>query len=245
MMMQQPRLGYDKSAVMYNPDGRIIQVEYAREAVKRGSTSVGIRVDEGVILCGARISATPLIEPNVKVHRIDDNIGALTTGYIADTRQLIARARVHSQIFRLNYDESPDVIVVAEELGDYIQQHTQYAGLRPFGCSLLIGGMSDSNAQLTLLDPGGAVLRCLGIAIGQGEEDAREVIENGYKKTLSIDATIDLAIRAVIAGMKVDVDKIDVDLGIVNAKQQRFTIIEETGKYLNKIRKTKPSDNEK
>ncbi len=245
MMMQQPRLGYDKSAVMYNPDGRIIQVEYAREAVKRGSTSVGIRVDEGVVLCGAKLSATPLIEANVKVHRIDDNIGALTTGYIADTRQLIARARMHSQIFRLNYDESPDVIAIAEELGDYIQQHTQYAGLRPFGCALLVGGMSDSNAQLTLLDPGGAVLRCLGIAIGQGEEDAREVIEKGYKKSLSIDATIDLAIRAVIAGMKVDADKIDVDLGVINAKEFKFTVIEDPGKYLAKIKKVKSTETEK
>ncbi|MHA1713800.1 MAG: archaeal proteasome endopeptidase complex subunit alpha [Candidatus Ranarchaeia archaeon] len=239
MMMQQPRLGYDKSAVMYNPDGRIIQVEYAREAVKRGSTSVGIRVKEGVVLCGARISATPLIEPNVKVHKVDEDIGALTTGYIADTRQLISRARVHSQIYRLSYDERPDVIVIAEELGDYIQQHTQYAGLRPFGCALLVGGLSDSTPQLTLLDPGGAVLRCRGIAVGQGEDEAREVLEQGYKEDLPLDKTIALAIKAVAAGMKIKPEEVDVDMGVVITKERKFKFIRDISKYVETIKKDK------
>ncbi|MHA1916688.1 MAG: archaeal proteasome endopeptidase complex subunit alpha [Candidatus Ranarchaeia archaeon] len=236
-MMQQPsRLGYDKSATLYNPDGRIIQVEYAREAVKRGSTSVGIRVSSGVVLAGISFTPNKLIEPNVKIYTIDENMGALTTGYIADTRQLIHKARVESQVYRLSYQETPDILVIGDSIGDYIQQHTQYAGLRPFGCSLLVAGMSDNAPHLLLADPGGAVLRCKGIAVGTGEEEAREVIEKGYKTNLTLEKTIILAIKALSAGAKKPIDEIDFHLGVLDNKDQKFKLIEEIESYKKKAK---------
>ena len=233
-MMQPSRLGYDKSATLYNPDGRIIQVEYAREAVKRGSTSVGIKVDAGVVLAGISYSPNPLIEANVKIYRVDDNVGALTTGYIADTRQLIHKARVESQVYRLSYDESPDILVIGDSIGDFIQQHTQYAGLRPFGCSLLLAGFTDHTPHLLMADPGGAVLRCLGIAVGANEDEAREVIKKGYKPTLTIEKTIQLAIKALAAGAKKPIEEIDFNLGILDSKTNKFELIADTEKYKKK-----------
>jgi proteasome alpha subunit len=227
-------MGYDKSATLYNPDGRIIQVEYAREAVKRGSTSVGIKVDAGVILAGVSYSPNPLIEANVKIYRIDENVGALTTGYIADTRQLIHKARVEAQVYRLSYDEDPDILVIGDSIGDFIQQHTQYGGLRPFGCSLLLAGFTDHTPYLLMADPGGAVLRCLGIAVGTNEDEARDVIKKGYKSTLTIEKTIQLAVRALAAGAKKPIEEIAFNLGILDTKTGNFELIKDTEKYKKK-----------
>jgi len=140
----------------------------------------------------------------------------------------------------LSYDEKPDIFVIGDSIGDFIQQHTQYAGLRPFGCSLLLAGLSNHSPQLLMADPGGAVLRCLGIAVGMGEDEAREVIKKGYKPNLSIEKTVNLAIRALSTGGKKTLEEIDFDLGILDAKTEKFELIEDIEKYKKKV--LTPSD---
>ena len=92
-------MAYDRTIVVFSPDGRLLQVEYARQAVKRGSTAIGITIGNGVIL-GAIKSSVPLAvsDTSKKIFEIDDHIGLVGSGILADARNLVEMARVKSQI---------------------------------------------------------------------------------------------------------------------------------------------------
>ena len=102
-----PQMGYDRAITVFSPDGRLFQVEYAREAVKRGTTAVGIKSEEGVVLLVDKRITSDLIESKSieKIFQIDDHIGAVTSGLVADARVLIDRARIEAMVNRIYYDE--------------------------------------------------------------------------------------------------------------------------------------------
>jgi len=133
MFSQPSQFGYDKATVIFSPDGRIIQVEYAREAVKMGSTAVGIKTNNCVVLAGQKRSfvagqkrSFELVESADKVFKIDDHIASTFSGYSADGRALLQRARIEAQIERITYGEVIDPEVLSEKIGDYLQSFTQY-----------------------------------------------------------------------------------------------------------------------
>ena len=106
-MQMAPQMGYDRAITVFSPDGRLFQVEYAREAVKRGTTSVGIKAKDGVALLVDKRISSRLLEPQSteKIFQVDDHIGAVTSGLVADARALVDRARVDAQINRVVYNE--------------------------------------------------------------------------------------------------------------------------------------------
>ena len=168
MFSQPSQFGYDKATVIFSPDGRIIQVEYAREAVKMGSTAVGIKTNNCVVLAGQKRSFE-LVESADKVFKIDDHIASTFSGYSADGRALLARARIEAQIERITYGEAIDPEVLSEKIGDYLQSFTQYGGVRPFGIAVLFGSVYEDETFLYFIDPGGAIFSCLATAIGANE----------------------------------------------------------------------------
>lgn len=184
MFSQPSQFGYDKATVIFSPDGRIIQVEYAREAVKMGSTAVGIKTDSCVVLAGQKRSFE-LIESADKVFKIDDHIASTFSGYSADGRALLQRARVEAQIERITYGEVIDPEVLSEKIGDHLQSFTQYGGVRPYGIAVLFGSVYEADTYLHYIDPGGAIFSCLAQAIGSNEAAAKEVLKKGYKKALT------------------------------------------------------------
>ena len=141
--MQPSGRGYDSSVGTFSPDGRLHQVEYARESVKRGSTTVGVKFRDGVILIVAKRIPSKLVIPESieKMYKIDDHIGITTSGLVADARQLVDRARVQCQINKMTYGDSIDVTTLVKKMCDYKQSFTQYGGARPFGTALLIAGV--------------------------------------------------------------------------------------------------------
>ena len=71
-MQDTQQQAYDRGITIFSPDGRLYQVEYAREAVERGSASVGVRTAEGVVLAANRQTRSPLIErESVEVATVD------------------------------------------------------------------------------------------------------------------------------------------------------------------------------
>ena len=161
--MMPSQQGYDRAITVFSPDGRLYQVEYAIETVKRGALAVGIKTKQGVIIAveekprRLQISTTPQ-----KIFQVDHHIGAAAAGYIPDARAQVDNARFFSQSNKLVYDEAVEVQTVAKHLADQCQQYTQYAGARPLGVSLIIGGVDSSGTSLYLTDPSGAyVLYCL------------------------------------------------------------------------------------
>jgi proteasome alpha subunit len=197
-------MGYDRAIVTFSPDGRLFQVEYAREAVKRGTTSLGVTFKDGVVLAAVR-PLPPLFVPNSgsdKVHQIDEHIGSTLSGFVADGRVLIDMARVHAQIYRLTYDEPIDVTGCVRELSDRMQIFTQYGGVRPFGVALLIGGVDEKGPQLFEIDPSSAFYGWRAHAIGRGAEEALKILRKSWKENMSQEEGIELAMKALKAGEK-------------------------------------------
>ncbi len=186
-------LGYDRSSTMYNPDGRIIQTEYAREAMRRGSISVAIRSKEGVVLAG-RIRASDLDLPNSKISQIDDHFAAIFAGFAADGRVLISRARIEAQVHKMTYGASADIKYVATRLADYAHMFTQQGGLRPLGVGLLLGGIeTDGQPRIYFVNPGGGLLETRAKAIGHGDGVAMSYLKEHYKEDMTLDEIIQLA----------------------------------------------------
>ena len=148
--LQQQNAGYDRAITVFSPDGRLFQVEYAREAVKRGTTSLGVKSQEGVVLVVDKRTTSRLVESKSieKIFQIDDHIGAATSGLVADARALVDRARVEAQINKISYNEPIRVDALAKKICDLKQLYTQNGGVRPFGSALIIGGVNKKGCKL-------------------------------------------------------------------------------------------------
>ncbi|MFA5003560.1 MAG: proteasome subunit alpha, partial [Methanolinea sp.] len=115
MQPQAYQMGYDRAITVFSPDGRLYQVEYAREAVKRGTTAVGIKCRDGVVLIVDKRVSSRLLESSSieKIFKIDEHIGVASSGLVGDARSLVDRARIECQINRVTYDEQMDVEALA------------------------------------------------------------------------------------------------------------------------------------
>ena len=200
MQGQNQQQAYDRGITIFSPDGRLYQVEYAREAVKRGSASVGIRTPDGVVLAAERRTRSPLMERDSveKLHKIDDHVGIASAGHVADARQLIDVARRQSQVNQLRYGEPVGVETLTKHVTDHIQQYTQTGGARPFGVALLVGGVeNDGTPRLYETDPSGTPYEWKAVAIGGSREDIQRKLEEDYDDALSLGEGVDLALESL------------------------------------------------
>ncbi len=94
------RSEHDRGVNTFSPEGRLFQVEYAIEAVKLGSTAVGIHTAEGVVLAVEKRITSPLLEPSSveKIMEIDAHLGCAMSGLTADARTIIDHSRVEAQV---------------------------------------------------------------------------------------------------------------------------------------------------
>ncbi|PSP43697.1 proteasome endopeptidase complex, archaeal, alpha subunit [Halobacteriales archaeon QH_6_64_20] len=198
-MQSNQQQAYDRGITIFSPDGRLYQVEYAREAVKRGSASIGVRTDGGVALLADRRIRSSLMEPSSveKLHKADDHIGIASAGHVADARQLIDFARRQAQVNRLRYEEPIGVETLTKEVTDNIQQYTQVGGARPFGVALIIGGVEDGEPRLYETDPSGVPTEWKSVAIGNDREAILDYLEENYRPDADLDGAIDLALSAL------------------------------------------------
>ncbi|ERH12279.1 MAG: proteasome endopeptidase complex, archaeal, alpha subunit [halophilic archaeon J07HB67] len=190
---------YDRGTSLFSPDGRIYQVEYAREAVSRGAPSVGVRTQDGVVLAAETQSSSPLLidESIEKLHKLDDHLGTTNAGHVADARQLIDYARRMAQGDRLRYGEPVGVETVTKYVTDHVQENTQRGGTRPYGVALLIGGVEDGEPRLFGADPTGTPREWKATAIGGSRGELQEILEDGWSEELSLDDGVSLAVEAL------------------------------------------------
>jgi len=198
-MQDNQQQAYDRGITIFSPDGRLYQVEYAREAVKRGSATVGVRTPDGVVFAADRRARSPLIERDSieKVHAVDEHIGVASAGHVADARKLVDFARRQAQVERLRYDEAIGVETLTKEVTDYIQQYTQVGGARPFGVALIIAGIADGEPRLYETDPSGTPYEWKALAVGADRGDIRDYLEEQYDAELDLDGGVGLALRAL------------------------------------------------
>ncbi len=190
--------GYDMTPTMYSPDGRIYQVEYAIETVKRGTLAVGVRSKEGVIVAvEEKPRALQTSKITQKIFQVDYHIGVAAAGYIPDARVQVDNARTFSAGNRLNYDESVEVETVAKYLADQCHQFTQYSGVRPYGVALIIAGVDQKGQALYVTDPSGTFVPYSAVAIGAGSDEATDFLEKSYSADMSLDDAAALAIASI------------------------------------------------
>ena len=220
-MQQNQQQAYDRGITIFSPDGRLYQVEYAREAVKRGSASIGVRTEGGVALLADRRIRSSLMEPSSveKLHKADDHIGIASAGHVADARQLIDFARRQAQVNRLRYEEPVGVEALTKEITDNIQQYTQVGGARPFGVALIVGGVENGEPRLYETDPSGVPTEWKSVAIGNEREAILEHLEENYRADADLDGAIDLALSALASAKEEALDAEGVLLSTIDAEK--------------------------
>lgn len=214
----QPAQMYDRAITVFSPDGRLFQVEYAREAVKRGTTTVGLKFKDGVVLIVDKRITSQLIEPASieKIFKIDDHVGVATSGLVADARVLVDRARTDAQMNRVTYDENIEVETLVKKICDFKQTYTQYGGVRPFGTALLIAGSDASGVHLYETDPSGALMSYKATAIGAARSQVMEVFEAEFRPDLSTDDAVQLGLKALYRATEGKLNAGALEIGIVH-----------------------------
>ncbi len=236
-----PQMGYDRAITVFSPDGRLFQVEYAREAVKRGTTAVGIKTTGGVILLVDKRMTSRLLESGSveKIFQIDEHIGAATSGLVADARILIDRGRVEAQINKIIYDEPIDVQTLAKKICDFKQAYTQIGGLRPFGTALLIAGVYNGFCYLLETDPSGALLEYKATAIGSGRTIVTEMLEEMYDEGITLEQGMMLGLETLYRVTEGKMGRTTVDAGIAELDKGKFRLVspDELAPYIDKVKK--------
>lgn len=226
---------YDRAITVFSPDGRLFQVEYAREAVKTGSTSIGIVSKDGVALVAHKRIPSPLIvgASHEKIFQLDSHAMASSSGLVADARKLVDFARLEAQKHRLTFDEEIPIEMLAKHIGDHIQFYTQYAGVRPYGVSLLVAG-TDGASRLYETDPSGALFEYKATAIGSGKKQVEELFEKEYKDGISMDDALKLSLKALkkVANEKLSADMVDIAVLYNSDKSVKVLSRDDVAKHL-------------
>ena len=227
-MFQQAGRGYDMAITQFSPEGRLFQVEYAIEAVRRGTTAIVCRNKNSVVFAVKKKSSELQVSlGSEKIFKIDDHIGVAIAGLTADARVLIDRARVQAQINLLSYDEKISVKDATLNICEYKQAFTQNAGVRPFGVSFLIAGIDDMNGPLLYLtDPSGAMWGYKAFAIGSGATDARSFLEEHYKDDIGDDDLKLLPLKALKELMGDDLNKNTCDVAFILGEDKTFRLLD-------------------
>ncbi len=197
--MPHQLMGYDRAITMFSPDGRLLQVEYAKKTVRQGSTAIGMACSDGVLLVADKRIVDKMVIPESveKIFKIDDHIAATASGIISDARVLIDRAQVRAQQHTVTYDTPIDTISIVKDICALKQVCTQSGGLRPFGVSLIVAGIDPDGPKVYETDPTGIFFQFKATVIGEGEQEIEEILGREYKDSLTIEEGFKLALRAL------------------------------------------------
>ncbi len=189
-------MGYDRAITVFSPDGRILQIEYAKKAVSAGAMTLGITYKDGVLLVSdRRITEKLLVTESIKkIAQIDDHIISTFAGYTSDARILVKRMRVYAQQHKLTYGEEIDVEGVIKYISDISQAFTQYSGIRPYGVSFLLAGNDKKGLHLFATEPSGIYWAYYAKAIGFGSAEAQKTLEKRWKDGMKLEDVKRLAV---------------------------------------------------
>ncbi|KAF6029096.1 PSMA5 [Bugula neritina] len=216
------RSEYDRGVNTFSPEGRLFQVEYAIEAIKLGSTAIGLQTSEGVVLAVEKRVTSPLIEADSieKIFEVDSHLGCAMSGLIADSRTLIDRARVEAQNHWFTYDEKMSVESVTQSVSNLAlafgdDDAEPGAMSRPFGVALLFAGIDENGPQLFHLDPSGTFIRYDAKAIGSASEGAQQSLQDVFHKSMNLETAIKEVMKILKQVMEEKLTSKNVELAIV------------------------------
>lgn len=230
---------YDRALTIFSPEGRLYQVEYALEAVRRGTLVVAAKSKENVCLASQIKIPSRLMDSDSidKIFQVDEHIGVAISGLHADSRALINYARVQAQSFRLTYDEPARLSMLTKTIADITQQYTQFGGTRPFGCALFFIGIDEDGTQIYTTSPSGIYRSFKAYALGSGESTAREYLQNNYKPDLPFEDLVILCLNTLKESIDEDATKENTRLSYVKSEEKMFKMCskDEIQQFLEKL----------
>ena len=217
---------YDYNNTVFSPDGRLYQVEYAREVVNRGGTIVGIRCAEGVVL-GSEENAEVLEEVgrSWKIFQVDEHIGAAIIGLGSDARVLIDQARLDAQSNKLTYDEPIDVEVATQKICDTQQTYTQHGGGRPFGVAMILGGVDKTGPRVFGTHPSGNYMRYKATAVGAGTETVLPILKEMYREDLTLEEGVKLAVKCLVKALQARELPLRVKIAVIPVATKKWDML--------------------
>ncbi|CEP22827.1 K02731 20S proteasome subunit alpha 4 [Cyberlindnera jadinii] len=179
------------------------EVEYALEAVKRGTSAVGVKGKDVVVLACERRSTLKLQDPRItpsKINKIDSHVYLAFAGLNADARVLVDNARVEAQSHRLTLEDPVTIEYLTRHVAQLQQRYTQSGGVRPFGIATLIAGFdgNDTVPRLYQTEPSGIYSAWKAGAIGRSSKTVLEFLEKNHKEEMTKDDTILLAVKSLL-----------------------------------------------
>lgn len=220
--------GYDRAITVFSPDGRLYQVEYAIETVRRGTLAIGVKSKDGVVLAvEEKTRKLQISNVTQKIFQVDDHIGVAAAGYIPDARTQVDHARFFAQSNRLIYDEQVDVEGVAKNIADMAQQFTQYAGVRPFGVALILAGVDKNGANLFLTDPSGTYIGYDAVAIGAGSDQVTDFLEKSFKSEVTLEEAAALAVEGIFIVSEDKSSTKSLKMAIIDTKTRAMRKVED------------------
>lgn len=227
---------YDRAITIFSPEGRLYQVEYALELVKRGAPIVGVSSPAGVVVAANETPESVLEDAEYfrKIFQLDEHVCVAIAGLSSDARVLINQARVFCQSNRLLYDEAIDVEILTRRIGDISQIYTQHAGVRPFGVSTIIAGVDDTGCRVMTTDPSGSYRGYRAVAVGRKSDDANKLLEEKYKGGMSLDEAVKLAVEAVKIASDGAMSSSNIKVAVIPADTKVFRRLsdEEVGSHI-------------
>lgn len=178
--------GYDHNVNLFSAEGRIYQVEYAREAVAKGTPAVGLLFKDGVMLVAVKRLTNKLMVPDSinKIFDIDDHISLAVAGMVGDAGELVEAARTLAQNHELQYGEPIPVKAVVQQLSSAMVRSTR-GGFRPFGVGIIVAGIDANGPHLYEIDPSGTFVGYKAAVIGKGRVKGFEELLSGYEDDMT------------------------------------------------------------
>ncbi|KAL6251793.1 Proteasome subunit alpha type-4 [Rhinocladiella similis] len=207
--------GYDRALSVFSPDGHVFQVEYALEAVKRGTCAVGVKGKDIVVLGCEKRSAMKLQDTRItpsKIGLIDTHVCLAFAGLNADARILIDKARLEAQSHRLTVEDPVTIEYITKYVAGVQQRYTQSGGVRPFGISTLIIGFDKGGKEPKLYqtEPSGIYSAWKANAIGRSSKTVREFLERNHKDDMDREATISLTVKSLLEVVQTGAKNIEI-----------------------------------
>jgi proteasome alpha subunit len=228
MMKGGSEMGYDRGLTMFSPEGRLYQVEYALEAVKRGTLAIAIKAKDGAVLVVHKKITTKLMDPNQihKVYLVDKHVGVAISGLHADARVLTDQARIQAAIHRLNFDEDVPVSTLVKKICDISQAYSQHGGVRPFGASLMFVGVDDLGPQVFTTSPSGTYFAWIAKAIGYKSDECQDYLKDNYTDLKGLEQVKAFAIKVLIKFVDDELTPETVEIATISAKTKEFLLLD-------------------
>ncbi|KAJ3324645.1 Proteasome subunit alpha 1 [Boothiomyces sp. JEL0866] len=220
---------YDGDNTTWSPQGRIHQVEYAMEAVKQGSATVGLTSKSHAVVVALKRSSSELASYQKKIVKIDKHVGVAYAGLVSDARVLSNFMRTLTMRSRMVYNRLLPITRIVSAVGDKAQINTQRYGRRPYGVGLLVIGADENGPRLFECSPSGNYFDYVAYSIGARSQSAKTYLENHFEsfKEASLEELITHGLKSLR-----DTLQSDKTLTIENCSiayvgvDQEFTIVE-------------------